>query len=100
MRLKFARSAASDMENIVDHISQTDPSSAKRVFDEIRAAAGRLAEFPHIGHPGRIMGTRELVIATYPYILVYTADPQSVTVIAVFHAARDIAGEMRKRPSR
>lgn len=98
MRLAFARSAASDLESIVDHISQTDPAAARNVFGEIRKAAGTLVEFPHIGRPGRILGTRELILATYPYILVYTADPRSVTVVAVFHAARDIAGEMRKRP--
>jgi len=98
VRLQFARSAASDLEDIVDWIARTDPAAAKRVFGEIRDAAGRLAEFPHLGHPGRVMGTRELVLAAFPYILVYTADARSVTILAVFHAARDIAGEMRKRP--
>jgi len=95
--LEFARSAASDLEDIVDWIAKDDPTSAKRVFDAIREAAGNLAAFPHVGHPGRIMGTRELVVAAYPYVIVYTADTRAVTVVAVFHAARDIAGELRRR---
>ena len=100
MDLRIARTAAADLESIVDYISQDDPSSAKRVFEEIRDAAGRLAEFPHIGRPGRVLATRELVVANYPYILVYSADARTVTVVAVLHAARDIAREMRKRSAR
>ncbi|MBI3503284.1 MAG: type II toxin-antitoxin system RelE/ParE family toxin [Proteobacteria bacterium] len=100
MNLSFARSAASDLGDIVGYISRTDPALAKKIFGEIREAAGKLAGFPHIGRPGRVMGTRELIVATYPYILVYTADLRSVTILAVLHAARDIAREMRKRPSR
>lgn len=97
MRLSFARSAASDLEAIIDHVSRDDPALAKKVFAKIRESARRLAEFPHLGRPGRIMGTRELVLPTYPYILVYTANTREVTVVAVFHAARDIAGEMHRR---
>lgn len=43
------------------------------------------------------MGTRELILADYPYILVYTADKDTVTVVAVFHGARDIVGAMSGR---
>jgi len=100
MRLSLTASAAADIESIVDFLSETDPPLAKKVFAEIRAAAGRLARFPHIGRPGRVMGTRELTVPDYPYVLVYTAAPPAVTIVAVFHAARDIAGEMRRRAPR
>lgn len=100
MQLILTKSAASDIGSIVDYLDASDPSLAKRIFEGIRQAAGNLTRFPHIGRPGRVMGTRELTVANHPYVVIYTAGPGAVTVVAVFHAARDIAGAMRKRRQR
>lgn len=98
MRLAFAESAALDIASIVEYVGQSNPTLAQEISGEIRQAAEQLAGFPHLGRSGRIMGTRELVLTDYPYILVYTADHDTVTVVAVFHAARDIARALRNRP--
>lgn len=43
---------------------------------------------PSIGRPGRVDGTRELVIHRYPYILVYRVTSDTVDVLSVYHDAR------------
>ena len=49
----------------------------------------RLTLFPGSGKPGRIYGTRELFFLDIPYLVVYTADTEKVTVITVFHTAQN-----------
>ncbi|MBR0988559.1 type II toxin-antitoxin system RelE/ParE family toxin [Bradyrhizobium liaoningense] len=59
--------------------------------DRISAKIERLAVLglPHIGRPGLLEGTRELVEA--PYVIVYAVDQpnQLIDVLAILHGARD-----------
>ena len=48
----------------------------------------RLQEFPAIGRPGRVEGTRELVIADTPYIVPYRVEDGVVQIITVLHNAQ------------
>lgn len=43
-----------------------------------------------MGRACRVPGTRELPVARFPYVIVYTAAPEVVTVVAVFHTAMDL----------
>ena len=49
----------------------------------------RLASFPNSGRAGQVEGTRELVVPGLPYIVVYTCDDTDVSIVGVFHGARD-----------
>jgi plasmid stabilization system protein ParE len=51
------------------------------------AAAARLANFPESGRPGRIDGTREVVVHQN-YTLVYELVEGSIYVMAVLHASQ------------
>ncbi len=54
MRVIFARSARRDLVGVIDHIALDNPVAAARVFRAIIQATERLAEFPNLGHPGRL----------------------------------------------
>jgi toxin ParE1/3/4 len=41
-----------------------------------------------MGRPGRVPGTRELVVAGTPYIVAYRVTASRVDVLAIIHAAR------------
>lgn len=97
MRLVFAEPAARDLEDIIDYIAQDSPKAAEGVYRAIVTAARRLKDFPESGHPGRTSGTRELSIAALPYIIVYEVGAGTVTVLAVFHGARDLAKALKER---
>jgi len=62
MRLVWAQYALDDRDNIFSYIETENPRAAVLVDEEIVHAARRLLDFPESGHPGRIAGTRELVI--------------------------------------
>ena len=97
MELVFAETAARDLGLIIDYIAIDNSAAAEKVFRAIMGLVERLRQFPHIGHVGRIKATRELSVASLPYIAVYRVDTEAVTIVAVFHAARDLARAIRER---
>jgi toxin ParE1/3/4 len=48
-----------------------------------------LDQMPERGRPGELAGTRELVLAGTPYILVYEIEASIVQILRVRHAAQD-----------
>ncbi|MCU7816006.1 MAG: type II toxin-antitoxin system RelE/ParE family toxin [Candidatus Thiodiazotropha sp. (ex Lucinoma kastoroae)] len=85
--LEWLKLARADLLAIVDYISDDNPDAAQRVKDDIEAMAEKLPDFPRMGRPGRVEGTRELV-AWANYILVYNEDASTVRILRVLHAAQ------------
>ena len=96
-RLVFAEPAARDLDSIVTYIALDNPAAAEKVFRAIVATAERLTNFPSLGRPGRLPDTRELTVTGLPYLIVYRATADRVTVLAVFHGARDLARALAER---
>ena len=89
MRLRWRLSAVNDLTEISDFISENDPEAARAVVNRVLHSVERLASFPNSGRAGQVEGTRELVVPGLPYIVVYTCDDTDVSIIGVFHGARD-----------
>jgi toxin ParE1/3/4 len=91
MKVVIHESAARDLDEIINWISQDNPRAAARLVDRVRAKIERLAVsgLSHIGRPGLLEGTRELVEA--PYIIVYAIDlpNQLIDVLAILHGAKN-----------
>lgn len=47
-----------------------------------------LENFPEMGRPGFLMGTRELVIPGTPYIAIYRAFASRIEIVALKHGVR------------
>ena len=88
MTLKWGPFALSDREDIFDYIAADSPRAAAKVDDRIEAEVDRLLTAPKIGRPGRIPGTREMVIAHTPYIAAYRVERDTITVLRVLHGVR------------
>jgi addiction module RelE/StbE family toxin len=84
LRLVWAQLALSDRDDIFTHIEAENPRAAVHVDQQIAHAARRLIDFPESGRPGRIAGTRELVVSRTPYVV--TAD--TVRILRVLHGAQ------------
>lgn len=63
-------------------------SAAEKQLDLIKRAVEQLANFPEMGRPGRVYGTRELVIQSTPYIVAYRLKGSIVDILALLHGAR------------
>ena len=87
MALFWTPEATQDRDEIYDYIEADNPTAAL-ALDELFAEKARyLVDHPGLGRPGRVAGTRELVV--HPnYILVYDVAGNRVRVLRVLHAAR------------
>ena len=88
MRLEWSVFAQSDREAIFDYIEADSPQAAVTVDDRIRAQVEELVKFPEMGRPGRLEGTRELVIRRTPYIAAYLIAGDTVRILRVLHGAQ------------
>lgn len=90
MQILWLDRAEADLNELFDYLLERNPRAARRVYDAIREHVRRLADHPGIGRPGRVAGTRELVIPRTPYIVAYTVDRDvdTVVVLRVLHGAR------------
>jgi len=97
MRLVFAEPAAGDLDSILDYIALDNRAAAETVYRSIVTSAERLTQIPEMGRAGRWPKTRELPVPSTPYIIVYEVGPDAVTILAVFHGARDLARALAER---
>jgi len=88
MRVIWTRPALRELENIGDYIARDDPGAAHGIVTRILDRAAALADQPEVGRPGRVAGTRELVVAGTPFILPYRINRDRVEILSVFHGAR------------
>ncbi|MGJ5207619.1 type II toxin-antitoxin system RelE/ParE family toxin [Bradyrhizobium sp. HKCCYLR20261] len=87
-KIRWTRRALSRLDQIGAYIAQDSPAAAARVVALIVLGVDSLAEHPAKGRPGRIAGTRELVMTDLPYIVAYRLTPRSVEILAIVHAAQ------------
>ena len=87
MALKWTKTALAKLVAIVEYIEKDNAERAKTFALEIQAKTNSLAEFPGIGRPGRVIGTRELVILPN-YIIPDRMRGEVVEVLRVQHVTR------------
>jgi len=88
MKLRYTRLALADLEQAHDFILAENPRAAQAVMARIREAVERLVTFPDSGRPGRVHGTRELVVANTPFVIAYRVTPGTIDILAVIHGSR------------
>lgn len=73
----------------LDHIAKDTPLAAANQDDEIERQVNMLSQHPKMGRPGRMKGTRELVISNTPFIAVYRLKgTQRIEVINLLHGSQ------------
>ena len=88
MRLKWLPSALRNLDSEASYIAADEPAAARLVVKRVLAAVGLLAEHPGLGRPGRVAGTRELLVPKTRYIVPYRVHGDTVEVLRVFHSSR------------
>jgi toxin ParE1/3/4 len=78
--------AIGHLAHLREYIARDNPNAAKRIASALLEAIERLAQLPNLGRPGRVAGTRELVVPGTPYIIPYRLRGDRLEVVAVFHA--------------
>lgn len=88
MRLRWTASAVRDLERIADYLFDETPEHAPRLVRSLYKSATALKTFPNRGRTGKKQGTRELVIPSLPYIVVYQVRDDTVYITRILHASQ------------
>jgi toxin ParE1/3/4 len=88
VRVRWLKRALKNLDDQAEYIARDNPQAAARIVERIATSVDRLATHPASGRPGRVPGTRELVITGTPYIVPYRVRDETVEILRVFHAAR------------
>ena len=78
MTVKWTRKALDNLDT---------PMAAAKIATKIWDAVQMLSDQPGMGRPGRVPGTRELVVAGLPYVLPYVEKDGNVFILRVMHTS-------------
>ncbi|TAH48794.1 MAG: type II toxin-antitoxin system RelE/ParE family toxin [Betaproteobacteria bacterium] len=81
--------AMADRDAIMDYIAEDNPAAAVELDDEFEKKAELARQRPTLYRPGRMPGTREIVVRPN-YVVVYRIEDEgdTVAVLRVLHAAQ------------
>ena len=90
MEIKWLHKALENLNQEAEYIAKDNLQAVRLVVQHIHHAVSLLSDNPSLGHPGRLPGTRELVIPKTRYIVPYRVRPrlQRIEILRVFHASR------------
>ncbi len=90
MKVVWSHRAIRHLVHVREYIARHSEDNAALVANRILRAVELLTAQPEIGRPGRVPGTRELIVPDTPYIIPYRLRKE---LLAVFH-------ERQKWPTR
>jgi toxin ParE1/3/4 len=85
MDILWLSRATADLYQVSAHIRQDNPRAAERVGAAIEAATQQLRRYLEMARPGKVAGTRELVVTGTPYLVVYRLRGETVEILRVLH---------------
>ena len=87
MKVRWTPEAEAERLEIGEYIALDNPRAAVRMDSLLETAVLKLSDFPRIGRPGAIVGTREL-IPHESYRVVYEIRGDGIWILSVVHTAR------------
>ncbi|MGY2043008.1 type II toxin-antitoxin system RelE/ParE family toxin [Pseudomonas pergaminensis] len=84
MLIEWVPAARVELRQIIEYLSHRNPVAALEIKRSIEAAVLALSRRPHLYRPGRILGTREMVV--HPNYLVVYKVTDNIRVLSVLHA--------------
>lgn len=89
MQIVWRQNARNNLGEIRRFVAERNTSAAKRLFSAVQVTVEHLARTPSLGRPGRVEGTRELVIPHTACVVAYIVLDEQLIVLAVLHQAQD-----------
>jgi addiction module RelE/StbE family toxin len=87
--IEWTEQAIRHLDQAHDYITLSNSEEvAARVIMHIATSVQQLATFPMSGRPGRVLGTRELVISNSPFVVAYSIEKERVVILALYRGAQ------------
>ena len=87
-KIRWLRLALADLDELMVYIAKDNPEAATKVAGKIWETTLTLSNNPAMGKPGRLLGTREMVVTGTSYIVPYRVVANEVQILRILHGAR------------
>lgn len=85
MKVIWTKKSQIALDSIYKDIAEDNEIWAKKIIAHIiNTVESTIKNFPHIGRAGNVFGTREYVIAEYPYVVIYTVKNNCLHVLKIY----------------
>jgi toxin ParE1/3/4 len=88
VKTEWSPQALNDLKEIYRRIAPDNPKAARRLHARILSCVALLPTSTHMGRPGRVAGTREMVVTGTPYIVPYRIADGRLQILRVYHGSR------------
>ncbi len=89
MKVVWSPEAIEDLASLRAYIAEDNAAAARRIALRIvQVIELMLPDNPHSGRPGRVPGTRELIIPRTSYVVPYRMQGNTLQILRVYHSAR------------
>ena len=97
MQIRWTEKANRNLDDVEAYLALDNCEAAIRMVLKIIRAVEQLLERPALGRPGRVHGTRELVIGGTPFMVPYRVRGEVLEILAVLHGSGPTGFETRNR---
>lgn len=87
MRFEYAAAAVDEVSEALAYYKAIDVNLSKRMVREIDEALNRIQQFPDGWHP-LTGGLRQLRLRSFPYVVIYKAQTDTIGIIAFANTHR------------
>jgi toxin ParE1/3/4 len=87
MQIRWTDKALDNLDAAVEYIAADNPMAARKVAQKIWDSVQLLKSQPGLGRPGRVVGTRELIIIGLPDIIPYMEKDGTIVILRIMHSS-------------
>ncbi|MGA8270125.1 MAG: type II toxin-antitoxin system RelE/ParE family toxin [Candidatus Sulfotelmatobacter sp.] len=93
MNIVWTRRAARHLQAAYEYWArESSATAADKMLERVFSGVELLENQPEMGRPGRVPGTRELVLVPTPFLIAYRVRRDSVEIVAFLHGTRKWPG--------
>ena len=95
-QIRWLRKALKNLDEQMEFIAKENLQAADDQFAKIEIALNHLLQNPSVGRPGRVHGTRELIIPVTSFIIPYkvkfnqSKQRNEILILRLFHTSRKL----------
>jgi toxin ParE1/3/4 len=86
MTVRWTPTSLRDLDSLHSYISEDNATAAIDLVETLLKGIEALTRNPQMGRPGRVAGSRELVIS--PYVIAYRPRKSVIEILGITHGAR------------
>lgn len=85
LSVRWLAKARDNLSSIIAYVAERNELAASELLAEIERTTSQLPQHPYLYRPGRVVGTREIVVHSN-YLVVYRIGPAAIEIVTVLHA--------------